>query len=690
MSASVFEAPEDMNQLSRDIKYLKGVGERRAGQFARLGVTTVGALLRYYPRDYTDYTKAYTISEAPLSEPCAVAARVAKKLPAARISGGRTLYRVLAEDGEADLNLVWFNNKYAPASLKEGGDYVFYGKLAGGLLAREMTNPLVVKREEMGTLAPLYQLTEGLSSRIIANCVKNALSLASKDLRETLPEELRSEFELPGITEATENIHFPKNREQALKARRRFIFEELLTLSLGLALLRSKSRASTSAKLSSEGLESFISKLPFELTAAQRRSIDEIAKDLGSGCPMNRLLQGDVGSGKTVCAAAAVYCAAESGWQSAVMAPTEILARQHADTFERLLSPLGLKVGLLTGALRGRARTVLLERLAAGEIDLVVGTQAVIGEGVAFKKLGLVVADEQHRFGVEQRSALLQKGERPHLLVMSATPIPRTLSLIIYGDLDISIIDELPPGRKRVKTRLVSSDLRPRYLGFVKKLAEEGAQSYIVCPLVEDSEGAGELKSALEYKEELEKGYLSGLEIGLLHGRMKPKEKEAVMKSFAEGETQALVSTTVIEVGVDVPNAALMIIETAERFGLSALHQLRGRVGRGERESWCVLVSDTKSESAKERLKVLTSTSDGFEIARADLKARGPGDFLGRRQHGLPALGIADLAADEQLLHAAQRAAAGLLERDEGLKKPEHAALRARTEEIFSESAALN
>ncbi len=680
-----------MNDLERDIQYLKGVGERRAGLFKKLGVTTVGTLLRYYPRSYINMLEMQSIASTPIGTTAAVRATVCSKTPAVRLRGGKTLARVLASDGESDLVLSYFNNKYAPAALNVGEEYVFYGKLTGTLITREMTNPTTVRPEELCGLTPQYSCTEGLSSRMIAQNVRAALSLAGDEIAETLSAELMTRCSLMPLRDAVRAVHFPKDEEQSQSARRRLIFEELLTLSLGMGLMKRRSRATTGVRIAPCDMTQFISSLPYELTGAQKRCINEIFTDFKKPFPMNRLLQGDVGSGKTVCAAAAVYAAFRSGYQSAVMAPTELLAAQHAETFRKLLEPFGVSVGLLCSSVKGKARAQLLAQIKSGGANLVVGTHALISEDVQYASLGLVVADEQHRFGVEQRSRLSSKGIRPHMLVMSATPIPRTLALIIYGDLDVSILDELPPGRKPVKTYLVSDELRPRYLGFVKKNVVEGRQAYIVCPLVEESETLEDTLSANEYKEKLEKEYLRGLRIGLVHGRMKPKEKDAVMASFRAGETDVLVSTTVIEVGVDVPNATLMIIENAERFGLSALHQLRGRVGRGAEESCCVLVSSSSSQSAKERLRVMTKTNDGFEIARADLKTRGPGDFFGSRQHGLPVLGIADLASDETVLRDASSEAAAILESDPQLRAQKHAALRDEVTRMFEQrSGTLN
>lgn len=672
------------NKLQQNIQYLKGVGERRAKLFSKLGVDTVDALLRHYPRGYLDLRDAACVADAPLGEPTAVRATVHGKSAPARISGGRSMIRVHAGDETAELEILYFNNKYGPAALEVGISYIFYGKFTGTLLNREIINPLVIKPEEAAPLSPQYPLTEGLSSKIIATTVKNALDYAGADIAETLPAYILERYGLVGRAQAIRDIHFPADYDVAARAKQRLIFEELLTLQLGMFLLKSRSSRSTAVRIDTAGADTFVGSLPYALTGAQRRSVDEILRDIsGGGPPMNRLLQGDVGSGKTVVAATAAYCAAKSGYQSAFMAPTELLANQHAETLSKLLAPFGVTVGLLTSSVKGKARTQLLEHIAAGEVDLVVGTHAVIGEAVAFKNLGFVVADEQHRFGVEQRNLLSKKGDSPHLLVMSATPIPRTLALIIYGDLDISVIDEMPPGRKKIRTFLVTEEYRTRYLGFVRKTVAEGHQAYIVCPLVEDSDALAETLSATEYKQELEQNYLQGIPVGLVHGRMKAKDKAEVMDAFQTGAVKVLVSTTVIEVGIDVPNATVMIIENAERFGLSALHQLRGRIGRGADESFCILVSSTRAETAQRRLEIMKKTDNGFEIARYDLTARGPGDFFGRRQHGLPELHIADLLSDETVLHDAADAAREILARDPRLDAAEFQPLKEQVERMF-------
>ncbi|MEG2181450.1 MAG: ATP-dependent DNA helicase RecG [Oscillospiraceae bacterium] len=677
-----------ISDLQKDVRYLKGVGECRAELLSKLGVTTVDALLRFYPRSYIDLSDCFCVADAPLNETCAIRARVYSKSAPIRAHSGKTLYKVHAGDDSGELELVFFNNKFAPAALENEREYVFYGKTQGSLLRRQMMNPMVIQRKDANYMVPVYPLTAGISSKVIAACVKSAFLLCGDALEETLCEELRMQFSLIGRREAIEKIHFPKSAEEAADAKRRLIFEELLTLSLGMKMLRSKARSEDGIVIPRVICSEFISNLPFELTGAQKRSIAEICEDLKAKKPMNRLLQGDVGSGKTAVAAVAVFCAWQSGFQSAVMAPTEILARQHAKTFEKFFEPYNVTIGLLTSSLKGKKREQLLEKAANGEIDLLIGTHAVIGQNVKFNSLGLVIADEQHRFGVKQRAELLQKGEHPNLLVMSATPIPRTLALIIYGDLDISVLDELPPGRKRVRTLLVTDKLRDRYLGFVRKIVGQGHQAYIVCPLVDDSEALEKTLSATEYKNELERKYLKDVSVGLIHGKLKSAEKEKVMQAFKDKKISVLVSTTVIEVGVDVPNAVLMIIENAERFGLSTLHQLRGRVGRGADESYCVLVSSSVSGISRERLEIMTRTADGFEIARCDLKARGPGDFFGHRQHGLPELAIADLVGDERALHEATAAAQLIFDEDPTLVSKKNLGIKREVEQMFAEKEA--
>lgn len=670
--------------LDRSVSTLKGVGVRRSSLYSRMGIKTIGDLLRHYPRGYTDYSLCDDIQTADDGQYVAVKASVESKTSPVRIKGGRTMQRVhaTAEDG-TPLEFTYFNNPYATAKLEPGSEHVFYGRISKDLLSARMINPVIVQESEKETLTPQYSLTEGLSSRMVATNVRQILDDTEYTAKEILPEDIVDEYALMPAEEAFRKVHFPNNMQEAEEARRRLVFEELLTMSLGIKLRKTVSSSGKEPYEFTDPSE-FCNVLPFELTSAQKKCIEEIAADFRSGHAMSRLLQGDVGSGKTAVAAAAVYLAWKNGHQSAVMVPTEVLAEQHAETFSRFLEPLGMTVGLLTGSVKGKPRKTILTQIESGGADLVIGTHAVISEGVVFNDLDLVITDEQHRFGVAQRAALGEKGGQVHTLVMSATPIPRTLSLIIYGDLDISVLDELPKGRKRIRTVLVDESYRERYLGFVRKTVEEGHQVYIVCPLIEDSEALPDTLSAMEYYEELRTKWLAGIEVGLLHGRMTSAEKGELMDRFRSGDVSVLVSTTVIEVGVDCPNATLMIIENAERFGLSTLHQLRGRIGRGEAQSWCVLVSSSGTVNAQKRLELLTQTDDGFKIAMEDLKMRGPGDFLGSRQHGLPDLSVADIADDEKTLYTANDAAQKILDKDPGLKdNPE---LMASVRKLFNRS----
>ena len=671
------------------VQYLKGVGPKTAEKFARLGVATVEDLLGLYPRRYVDYSDPAPVAAAPFDADTVVKAAVYSKRGAVRLPGGRTMVQVLAGDDSAALTLTWFNTHFAADSLRVGEEYFFEGRVRGTLTRREMANPTVrtPAQVEKTPLAAVYPQTEGLGSGQIARCVARALEEADP-LEEFLPPDFLTRFKLPGRWQAIRDIHRPASMAAAQAARRRLVFDELFTLQLGLGLLRSRGAAKASAVMKSADLAPFWVSLPFAPTGAQRRAAGEICGDMTKTAPMNRLVQGDVGSGKTLVAAAAVYTAYKNGWQSALMAPTEILAAQHADTLDRLLGPFGVRVALLTGSMKAAARRTALAAIAAGEADLVVGTHAVIGEGVQFKALGLAVVDEQHRFGVRQRGLLAGKAAQPHVLVMSAT---RTLALLVYGDLDISVLDELPPGRKAVKTYAVGGEKRRAMYGFLEKQIAAGRQVYIVCPLVDesDAENAGDLAAVTTYYTDVAKALLPGRRVGLMHGRLKAKEKAAVMEDFKAGRLDALVSTTVIEVGVDVPNATVMVIENAERYGLSALHQLRGRVGRGKHQSYCILISDNRNEETRQRLKVMTKTTDGFQIAEEDLRLRGPGDFFGARQHGLPGLKVADLGCDTQLLQEARQAAEQLLAQDPALTSCP--ATAERVTELFTQQAdALN
>ncbi len=672
-----------------DIRYLKGVGEKRAEQLAKLGISTVDELLQLYPRDYVDFSHPYPIASAPYDVKCVVKASIYGKSGGTRVSGGRQLFKATAGDETAGLVITYFNNPYSIQKLEIDGTYCFYGKVGGGFGTREMINPSMLLEAEAGAspFVPVYPLTQGVSSGFISKCVRNALS-AGAELDETLPAALISKYRLCSRREAVYKIHFPKSTEDIKAARRRLIFEELLSLQLGLLLLRGRGHALTGARMSSVDMKDFWASLPFKPTGAQMRSANEILDDFSKSTPMNRLLQGDVGSGKTLVAAAGMYAAYKNGYQSVLMAPTEILASQHAETLQKLLGKFGIQAALLTGSVKGAAKKAVLKAVANGDADVIIGTHAVLSDGVEYKNLGFAITDEQHRFGVRQRSRLAEKADHPHLLVMSATPIPRTLGLLMFGDLDISVLDELPPGRTPIKTYAVTGKKRADLFGFIEKQLCAGRQTYIVCPLIDESES--DMQSVTSYFENVAKPLLPNRRIGLMHGRLKAADKAAVMDAFKNGELDVLVSTTVIEVGVDVPNANCIVIENAERYGLSALHQLRGRVGRGGGESFCVLISDHLSESVRSRLSFLCHSTDGFEIAKFDLETRGPGDFFGSRQHGLPTLHIADLMADSQILYAAQKEALEITSLDPSLSKPENAGLRHGAESLFKEETALN
>ena len=672
------------------VRYLKGVGPKTAERFEKLGIVTLADLLCHYPRRYIDFSRPYSIAEAPPDTECVVKAEVFAK-PAGRIlPGGRRMERITAGDDVSSLEITWFNNPYATQKLELGQEYYFEGIVTGGMLRRQMVNPQVRTAAQI-TAAPfeaVYPQTEGLSSTVIAKCIRQLLPHAEL-LPDPLPEEMLKKYRLLSKADAVRAIHCPATEEEAFAARRRLIYEELLVLQLGIGRMKNRGSASTGAPMQRLDPAPFWASLPFSPTGAQRRAVDEILTDLSGSTSMNRLLQGDVGSGKTLVAAAAIWACIRSGYQAALLAPTEILAAQHAENLNRMLAPFGMRVALLTGGMKAAARRTTLAAIRSDEADLVVGTHAILSEGVEFARLGLAVVDEQHRFGVRQRGILAEKAANPHLLVMSATPIPRTLGLLIYGDLDISILDELPPGRKPVKTRCITGKKRRDLYGFLDREIGAGRQVYIVCPAIEDTPDGG-LNAVKSYYEDIAKALLPDRRVGLMHGKLKPKEKAAVMDDFKAGRLDALVSTTVIEVGVDVPSATVMVIENAERYGLSALHQLRGRVGRGAAESWCFLVSDNTAESVQKRLKFLCSTSDGFAVAQFDLETRGPGDFFGSRQHGLPTLQIADLMNDTRTLHAAQAEATALLAADPLLEAPEHSLLAAQVEQMFTKAGAMN
>ena len=672
------------------VRYLKGVGPKTAERFEKLGILTLSDLLCHYPRRYLDFSKPYSIAEAPADTECVVKAEVFAKPGGRILPGGRRMERITAGDDVSSLEITWFNNPYAAQKLELGQEYYFQGIVTGGMLRRQMVNPQVRTDAQVKSspFEAVYPQTEGLTSSAIAKCVRQLLPHAEL-LPDPLPSEMLKKYRLLSKADAVRAIHCPATEEEAFAARRRLIYEELLVLQLGIGRMKNHGAASTGAPMKKADASPFWESLSFSPTGAQRRAVEEILTDMAGETSMNRLLQGDVGSGKTLVAAAAIWACIRAGYQAALLAPTEILASQHAENLNRLLSPFGMRVALLTGGMKAAARRTTLAAIRDDEADLIVGTHAILSEGVEFARLGLAVVDEQHRFGVRQRGLLAEKAANPHLLVMSATPIPRTLGLLMYGDLDISILDELPPGRKPVKTRCITGKKRADLYGFLDREIDSGRQVYIVCPAIEDAGGSG-LNAVKSYYEDIATAYLPDRRVGLMHGKLKPKEKAEVMDDFKSGRLDALVSTTVIEVGVDVPNATVMVIENAERYGLSALHQLRGRVGRGAAESWCFLVSDNASESVQKRLKFLCSTSDGFAVAQYDLETRGPGDFFGSRQHGLPTLQIADLMNDTRTLHAAQSEAVALLAEDPLLERPEHALLARQVEQMFDKAGAMN
>ena len=665
------------------VKYLKGVGERRAAMLARLGIFTVGDLLYLFPRAYDDRSKTVMIADAVEDEVNVIRATVCMPVTEHKIRKGMTIYKTKVTDGFMLMNLTFFNNKYVKDLLEEGEEYIFAGKVKIRAYTAEMTAPAFEKAESGERIRPVYRQTDGLNSKAIEKLIHTALDCTQLD--DALPERLRNAYCLMPLERALRNMHAPENEDMLLEAKRRLIFEELLMLQIGLMRLKSKNSKTTACVIPGDFTAEFFSLLPFEMTGAQKRAVAECVENMKLRVPMNRLLQGDVGSGKTAVAAALVYNAARNGWQSALMAPTEVLAQQHYKTFLKFFEGTDIKVELLTGSTPAAEKKAIKKRLLTGETAFAVGTHALIQKDVEFKKLGLVITDEQHRFGVNQRTALGEKGEQPHTLVMSATPIPRTLALIIYSDLDLSVLDELPKGRQKIETYAVDSGKRERAYGYVKKHLVEGRQGYIVCPLIEESEEQ-ELISANELYRNLSDGFFRGFSMGLLHGRMKADEKRAVMSEFAKGNIQLLVSTTVIEVGIDVPNAVIMVIENAERFGLSQLHQLRGRIGRGSFKSTCVLVSDAQNEEAVHRLKVMCSTTDGFKIADEDLKQRGPGDFFGSRQHGLPDLKIADMMTDTAVLRETRKAATDMLKENPALEGEDYRGLRLKINEMFSKA----
>ena len=664
-----------------EITYLKGVGPKRAELYKKLRIETVEGLTELYPRDYVDFTNTKSIREAEIGEICAFRAVVASKRYPSGYSGKVSVYKALLTDGEGEITAVFFNSQYTFDRLILNKEYIFCGKIGGDLMGLQISSPQFVLPAEEG-LVPKYPLTAGLTNAAVIANMKTALTVVKRE--ERLPEKLIMRFGLLGADEAMRKIHFPKSREEYQAARKRLVFEELLTLKLGLSQLKNRGKTLSGAVMADVDMNRFYASLPFIPTNAQINAFNDCIADMKRLFPMNRLIQGDVGSGKTLVAAATAYFARCNGFTTLVMAPTEVLARQHYDTLAGFLEPLGVTIGLLSGSLTAAEKKNMRKAAESGGIEVLIGTHALIQKSVEIKRLGLVIVDEQHRFGVGQRSALAEKGANPHIMAMSATPIPRTLALIVYGDLDVSILNEMPKGRIPIKTYAVNSSFHTRVYNFIKKHIAAGQQAFIVCPRVEQSENdQSDKKSAIEYYNKLTAGEFAGIPTGLLYGKMKQADKDAVMNDFRDNKLKLLISTTVIEVGIDVPNAVVMLIENAEQFGLSQLHQLRGRVGRGLAESFCILMTDSKSEYTRARTKAMVDTADGYKIADIDLQLRGPGNFFGREQSGLPPMQVADLADDSEQLNEIDRLATEILRTDARLEKPENAGLRANVAKLF-------
>ena len=674
-----------MARLSDPITILKGIGPTKAKQFAQLNIFTLRDLYCHFPRGYEDRTKLTTIDKLEVDVPACFKAMVMNTPRTSHIRKGLDITKVQVADHTARLNLTFFNQKFTTEQLQYGKEYIFYGAVSGDFIGYNMTSPVfeALDAPPVNTrrILPLYPLTAGLSNAAMVKAVRQALAICDPP-EEIIPASVRSEYGILPAERAYQAIHEPASMAEAELAKKRLIFEEFFVFSAGLALMRAARAEKRTEPFENCDLKPFLAQLPFSLTGAQRRAVDEILKDLRRGVPMNRLVQGDVGSGKTMVAAAAAYLTAQNRRQAALMAPTEILAEQHYHSLSKLFVPLGLRTALLTGSMKEKDKRAVREALAEGSVDLAVGTHALLSDTTVFRDLGLVITDEQHRFGVGQRSRLSAKGRDAHLLVMSATPIPRTLALLMYGDLEVSIIDELPPGRETVDTFLVTESYRPRINAFLRKQVQEGHQCFVVCPAVEENEDLG-IKAATVWAETLQQTVFPDLRVMLLHGQMKGAEKEEVMASFARGDGDILVATTVIEVGVDVPNATLMVIEDADRFGLSQLHQLRGRVGRGKAKSFCILTSRNRNQDTLQRLKAFCKTNDGFKIAEEDLKMRGSGDFFGSRQSGLPVFRVASLSCDLQTLKQAQQASADWIDTQGSADTVEAVALRQRISDLF-------
>lgn len=676
--------------LNKDIKYIKGVGPNRAVLLNKLGIFTLGDLITYYPRDYEDRSKPKKICDVVNGEEVLVQGIVQSKLVESRIRKGLTLYRTKIADDTGFMEIVWYNQSYLKNQIKQGQVYNFFGKVSLKYNKKEMNSPVFdidTKTKNTGRIVPLYPLTYSLSQNVLRGIIENGIKEIEGQLPETLPEYILKNYSLYDINTAIKQIHFPDNFEKYELARKRLAFEELLIMQLALLTLKKSYTHQEKGIVFDKNIKmaDLIDNLPFKLTKAQLRVLEEIDNDMESEKPMNRLLQGDVGSGKTIVSIISAYKAVKSGYQVAIMAPTAILASQHLESFTQILGAYGIKCELLISNITKKRKEEMLERLKNGEIDVIIGTHALLEENVVFKNLGLVVTDEQHRFGVKQRGTIVAKGNNPDTLVMTATPIPRTLALILYADLDISIIDELPPNRQKIDTFAVTKRLEERVNNFVKKQIDEGRQAYIVCPLVEENEEIN-AQSVLELAEKYKNEVFADYKVEYLHGKMKPKEKDEIMEKFKKGEIDILISTTVIEVGVNVPNASIMIVENAERFGLAQLHQLRGRVGRGEYKSYCILKYQGNSDIIRQRMSIMQETNDGFKISEKDLELRGSGEFFGTKQHGLPEFKIANIFKDMPMLKNIQSIASNILQEDPELEQEKNKRLKHEVEKKFVEN----
>lgn len=666
-----------------DIQKLKGVGPKSAEFLRKLGVNTIGDLIKFSPRTYEDWTVIQSLASAKGRKDRCLKLKILSDVKFLKLRSGKFLYKLEATDGQNFVDIIFFNSKYTAESLIKGKEYLFRGNVTGNLLKFEMVAPKIKKIDDALKIYPVYHQTKGISSSKIMNLVQNALDLLPENIIETLPNQILKDNNLCSLDFAIKNIHFPKDHQSLNVAKKRLIFEELFIYQLSMSFIKKQARQKTKIKVLKNYSQEFCESLSFKLTEFQENVIAECMHDImKSGFSMNRLLQGDVGSGKTVIAAVLAYNMAKNGYQAAIMAPTEILAVQHYKTFSKFFEPFGINVKLLYGSMKTKEKETANNDIQSGDAQIIIGTHSLISDNIKFKNLGLIVTDEQHRFGVKQRSSLIEKGENPHVLVMSATPIPRTLAMIIYGDLDISVLNETLPGRQKVDTFHVDEGKRHRAWSFLRKIIDEGGQGYIVCASIEENEN--EIADVKSYKDKMLKYEFQSNEIEILHGKMSSSEKDDIMKRFSEGNIKILISTTVIEVGIDVPNARLIIIENAERFGISQLHQLRGRVGRSNYKSYCILISNSKSQDAHRRFSAMTSSGDGFYLAEEDLKIRGPGDFFGVNQHGVPNINIPMRYEDIGLIKQAQKAASDLINQDPTLSNPELRFIKHKIARIFS------